>query len=41
MVTGENMAWNSNQFSDMFDCAAILDVNLRDNIAKPDASATK
>jgi hypothetical protein len=33
MVTGENMAWNSNQFSGMFDCAAILN-NLRGNVPK-------
>lgn len=33
MVTGENMAWNSSQFSGMFDCAAILN-NLRGNVPK-------
>ena len=33
MVTGENMAWNSNQFSDLFDCAAILN-NQRGNVPK-------
>ena len=33
MVTGENMAWHSDQFSKYFDCAAILN-NLRGNVPK-------
>jgi len=33
MVTGENMAWKSDQFSNYFDCAAILN-NLRGNVPK-------
>ena len=32
MVTGNSMAWYSSQFNGMFDCAAILDVNLRGNV---------
>ena len=32
MVTGNSMAWYSNQFSGMFDCAAILDVQRRGNV---------
>ena len=33
MVTGENMAWHSDQFSALFDCAAILN-NQRGNVPK-------
>ena len=33
MVTGENMAWHSDQFSGLFDCAAILN-NQRGNVPK-------
>ena len=33
MVTGENMAWHSDQFSKYFDSAAILN-NLRGNVPK-------
>lgn len=32
MVTGNSMAWYSNQFNGMFDCAAILEVNTRGNV---------
>ena len=32
MVTGNSMAWYSNQFTGLFDCAAILDVNTRGNV---------
>lgn len=32
MVTGNSMAYNSSWFTGMFDCAAILDVNLRGNV---------
>ena len=32
MVTGNSMAWYSNQFNGMFDSAAILDVNTRGNV---------
>lgn len=32
MVTGNSMAWYSSQFNGMFDCASILDVNLRGNV---------
>jgi len=32
MVTGNSMAWYPNQFTGMFDCAAILDVNTRGNV---------
>lgn len=32
MVTGKNMAYNSSWFNGMFDCAAILDVNLRGTV---------
>ena len=34
MVTGETMAHYSDRFTGMFDCAAILDVNIRGEIAK-------
>ena len=29
MVTGENMAWKSSMFSDLFDCNAVLDLTSR------------
>jgi len=32
MVTGKTMAYNSSWFNGMFDCAAILDVNLRGTV---------
>lgn len=32
MVTGKTMAYNSSWFTGMFDCAAILDVNLRGTV---------
>ena len=32
MVTGNAMAWYPNQFTGMFDCASILDVNTRGNV---------
>ena len=32
MVTGNSMAWYSNQFNNMFDAASILDVNTRGNV---------
>ena len=32
MVTGNSMAWYSNQFMGMFDCAAILEVNFRGDV---------
>ncbi len=32
MVTGQNMQHYSNQFTGIFDCAAILDVNVRGNV---------
>ncbi len=32
MVTGNAMAWKTSQFNGMFDCASILDVNLRGNV---------
>jgi len=32
MVTGNSMAWYPAQFTGMFDCAAILDVNIRGNV---------
>jgi len=34
MVTGETMAWYSNYFNGMFDCAAVLDVSVRGNVPK-------
>lgn len=34
MVTGENMQWYRDQFSGMFDCAAILDVTTRGEVPK-------
>ncbi len=33
MVTGENMAWHSDMFSDYFDCAPLMN-NLRGNVPK-------
>ncbi len=33
MVTGENMAWHSDQFSDYFDCAPLMN-NMRGNVPK-------
>ncbi len=32
MVTGNAMAWHSNQFSDYFDCNVVLDVSNRGNV---------
>jgi len=32
MVTGNSMQWYPNQFTGMFDCAAILDVNIRGDV---------
>ena len=32
MVTGNSIAWYPNQFSGMFDCAAVLEVNIRGNV---------
>lgn len=32
MVTGQNMQWYPNQFTGMFDCASILDVNTRGSV---------
>ena len=34
MVTGENMFWYPDQFKNLFDCAAILDVTTRGDIPK-------
>ena len=34
MVTGETMQHYSSRFTGLFDCAAILDVNIRGNVAK-------
>ena len=34
MVTGETMQHYSSRFTGLFDCAAILEVNVRGNIAK-------
>lgn len=34
MVTGENMCWYPDQFKNLFDCAAILDVTTRGDVPK-------
>lgn len=32
MVTGKNMQWHKKQFENIFDCAAILDINVRGDV---------
>lgn len=34
MVTGETMAWYSNYFNNIFDCAAVLDISIRGSVPK-------